>query len=252
MNHDEGTKWRTSKRDNERGDRYGRKSSRSSGETLIEDRVPSRNLRARIRSAENPMLNLTSRTFQVAVKRIRYARSWPVEYIGKSLKFFFFIEKKNVGIEEKKTRRWLYINIYIYILDSIYSILDSWRGEWNFVNLAKIVRHFLYIFYRVCRGRQRKESFLSWKLLHRVEKDWFFGGYIIERDNSINSSRVLEASLWRARLLARLENRVEREQPDYHGREIYDYNDPVLRPIVHHSCTMYRNSIYYRTNGNKW
>lgn len=75
MNHDEGTKWRTSKRDNERGDRYGRKSSRSSGETLIEDRVPSRNLRARVRSAENPMLNLTSRTFQVAVKRIRYARS---------------------------------------------------------------------------------------------------------------------------------------------------------------------------------
>lgn len=179
MNHDEGTKWRTSKRDNERGDRYGRKSSRSSGETLIEDRVPSRNLRARIRSAENPMLNLTSRTFQVAVKRIRYARSWPVEYIGKSLKFFFFIEKKDVGIEEKKTRRWLYINIYIYILDSIYSILDSWRGEWNFVNLAKIVRHFLYIFYRVCsREREggseknrfyRGNCYIGWKRIDSSE-----------------------------------------------------------------------------------
>ena len=126
--------------------------------------------------------------------------------------FFFFYRKERCWNWRKENASLIiYKYIYIYIspwFDILDSILDSWRGEWNFVNLAKIVRHFLYIFYRVCRGRQRKESFLSWKLLHRVEKDWFFGGYIIERDNSINSSRVLEASLWRARLLARLENRV--------------------------------------------
>lgn len=76
MNHDEGTKGERRKEittvaivtgENPR-DQVER-------ETLIEDRVPSRNLRACIRSAENPMLNLTSRTFQVAVKRIRYAQS---------------------------------------------------------------------------------------------------------------------------------------------------------------------------------
>lgn len=176
---------RTSKRDNDRGDRYGRKSSRSSGETLIEDRVPSRNLRACIRSAENPMLNLTSRTFQVAVKRIRYAQSWPIEYIGKSLKFFYRWKM----LELKKRNASL-----IIILDSICSTRYWILGEANdFVNLAKIVRHFLYIFYRDLGRKAAKRIVFIVETVTSGGK-WLILWRLLLRDNSINSSRVLEAS----------------------------------------------------------
>lgn len=74
-------------------------------------------------------------------------------------------------------------------------------GEANdFVNLAKIVRHFLYIFYRDVKGERaaKRIVFILSKLLHRVERLILWR--LLSRDNSINSSRVLETSLWRARL----------------------------------------------------
>lgn len=158
---------RTSKRDNDRGDRYGRKSSRSSGETLIEDRVPSRNLRACIRSAENPMLNLTSRTFQVAVKRIRYAQSWPVEYIGKSLKFFY-----RWKMLELKKRNVVDHNTWFDMLDSI---LDSWRGEWFRKFGQNSSSLFVYFLPRFREKGSEKNCFyrgncyIGWKVVDSLE-----------------------------------------------------------------------------------